>query len=83
MGIQSRTADASKGVALGSTFKRCSCRNPATNRLFGQSCPKLRRSEHGTWGYRIELTADANGDRRPRRRTTFDSETAAQDADPR
>ncbi|NGY61236.1 site-specific integrase [Lentzea sp. NEAU-D13] len=77
--MQSRTPDASKGVALGSTFKRCSCRNPATNKLFGQSCPKLRRSEHGTWGYRIELPADANGERRPRRRTTFDSETAAQD----
>ncbi|GLZ32112.1 site-specific integrase [Lentzea sp. NBRC 105346] len=78
MVMQSKTADA-KGVALGSTFKRCSCRNPATGRPFGKSCPKLSRSEHGTWGYRIELPAAADGERRPRRRTTFDTATAAQD----
>jgi integrase len=45
----------------------------------GSECPKLKRSSHGQWFWRIELPADAEGTRRPRRRAGFASATAAQD----
>ncbi|GLZ37846.1 site-specific integrase [Actinokineospora sp. NBRC 105648] len=64
-------------MALGSVFRRCSCRGSDGKEL-GTSCPKLKRSGHGQWSYRIELPADAGGARRPRRRAGFDSATEAQ-----
>ena len=70
----------------GSTFKRCHCRDQATGRQLGQSCPKLRRpdgrwsTEHGAWGYQRELPKARDGHRRPHRRLGFDNATAAQDA---
>jgi hypothetical protein len=70
----------------GSTFKRCHCRDQATGRQLGQSCPKLRRPdgrwspEHGAWGYQRELPKARDGRRRPHRRLGFDSASAAQDA---
>jgi integrase len=70
---------ASKPVyrAVGSVGRRCSCRD-TQNKTLGKNCPKLARGSHGQWYYRLELPEDAEGQRRPRRRSGFDSQTAAQ-----
>jgi integrase len=59
-------------------YKRCSCKNDA-GKLLGSACPKRNRTGHGQWGWRIELPDDAAGNRRPRRRSGFESATAAQE----
>jgi hypothetical protein len=64
-------------VPLGKTYRRCSCRGE-NGKLLGGSCPKARNSRHGTWSYRIELPADADGERRPRRRSGFEDAASAQ-----
>ena len=65
-------------TAVGSVDRRCSCTGPDGRRL-GKACPKLAgRSNHGVWFYRVELPADQDGTRRPRRRAGFRSSTAAQ-----
>ncbi|HZD16251.1 MAG TPA: tyrosine-type recombinase/integrase [Pseudonocardiaceae bacterium] len=63
--------------AKGSVDRRCSCQD-AQNKLLGNNCPKLARGNHGQWYWRLELPEDAEGRRRPRRRSGFDSHTAAQ-----
>lgn len=68
----------------GTTSKRCHCRDRATGKPLGTSCPKLRRGNswsphHGVWQYQIELSKAADGRRRPLRRGGFDSQTAAGD----
>ena len=40
----------------GSTFKRCSCRDPDTGRLYGSRCPDLRKSRHGSWHYQLRAS---------------------------
>ncbi|UWZ37045.1 site-specific integrase [Dactylosporangium roseum] len=61
----------------GTTYKRCSCTNPATGRPYGRACPKLRRPggswhpTHGIWQYQCELPPTADGKRRPLRRGGF------------
>jgi integrase len=68
-------------MAVGSTFRRCSCRG-SDGKGLGQSCPRLRNSRHGQWFYRIELPADEDGNRRPRRRGGFaDSDSAQKELD--
>lgn len=62
----------------GSTFRRCGCRNPATGKQWGKSCPQLKRKNHGTWAVRQELPADAEGKRRTFRRFGYDTATKAQ-----
>lgn len=58
----------------GTTYKRCSCRDPQTGRQLVNRCPKLRRkngawhSSHGTWAYRIDLPP-AGGRRQEARRS--------------
>ena len=37
----------------GTTFKRCSCRNPETGEPLGPACPKLRQGRHGTWYFQF------------------------------
>ncbi|MFB9307515.1 tyrosine-type recombinase/integrase, partial [Kibdelosporangium philippinense] len=64
-------------MAVGSTYRRCSCRG-ANGKPLGSACPKLKQSKHGQWGWRLELPPDAEGNRRPRRRGGFESETTAQ-----
>ena len=39
----------------GTTFKRCSCRDPLTGRPLGPACPKLRQARHGSWYYQLRL----------------------------
>ncbi|SEH02425.1 Site-specific recombinase XerD [Nonomuraea solani] len=77
------TAGRELNVAKGTTFKICSCIDPVTGKNISKSCPKLRRthgdggggrwsSTHGTWGYQLELPANADGKRRnPLRRSGF------------
>lgn len=70
----------------GSTYKRCGCRNPDTNKPWGAQCPRLRRRngswnpDHGVWHIQVELPARADGTRRPLRRGGFDTQRAAEDA---
>lgn len=61
----------------GSTFRRCSCRNPETGKQYGGACPKLRQRSHGQWSVRQELPYRADGSRRQFRRTGFATATAA------
>ncbi|MGN9779833.1 tyrosine-type recombinase/integrase [Nonomuraea sp. ZG12] len=75
-------------MANGTTYKTCACKDPATGKKLGKSCPKLRRgaggserwsSTHGTWAYQLELPAHADGRRRtPLRRRGF---TCLEDAE--
>ncbi|MFC4014787.1 tyrosine recombinase XerC [Nonomuraea purpurea] len=69
-------------VAKGTTFKICTCIDPETGKNISKTCPKLRRvhgdsggrwsTTHGTWGYQLELPANADGKRRnPLRRSGF------------
>ncbi|MEV6986768.1 tyrosine-type recombinase/integrase [Sphaerisporangium sp. NPDC051017] len=69
-------------VAKGTTFKTCACKEPATGKRLGKTCPRLRRphgdggqrwsTTHGSWGYQLELPAHADGKRRsPLRRSGF------------
>ncbi len=38
----------------GSTYRRCWCRNPETDKYYGKQCPKLRSTKHGSWYARYE-----------------------------
>ncbi|WP_116051240.1 tyrosine-type recombinase/integrase [Amycolatopsis palatopharyngis] len=68
----------------GSTYKRCSCRDPATRKQLGGQCSKLKRSNgmwssnHGTWSFQAEIPKRHDGTRRTRRRHGFASQTDAQ-----
>ncbi|WP_177227727.1 tyrosine-type recombinase/integrase [Nonomuraea pusilla] len=84
-----RTAAKAPRVAKGTTFKICSCIDPVTGKNISKTCPKLRRTHgdggtrwsttHGTWGYQLELPAQADGRRRnPLRRSGF---TTLEDAE--
>ncbi|MFE9853587.1 MULTISPECIES: site-specific integrase [Streptomyces] len=54
----------------GSVSKRCECRG-ADGRLLSAACPKLARKNHGAYFVRQELPLDAEGKRRPFRRTGY------------
>jgi integrase len=60
----------------GSVFRRCGCRDRATDRLLGARCPRLSSRVHGAWYFSLELPSPA-GDRRRVRRGGFASKTAA------
>lgn len=70
----------------GTTFKRCGCRDPRTNKLLGTTCPLLRRrtgpwsSTHGRWGYQVELPPTIDGKRRQARRIGLTSQEDALEA---
>ena len=59
----------------GTTFKRCSCRNPASGELLGPACPKLRQARHGGWYYQIRISGGAL-----RRKGGFATQAAAEAA---
>lgn len=67
----------------GSTFKRCSCKDPATGRRLERSCPRLRRPGggwsrgHGHWYWQIELPPAGDGRRRPLRHGTYPNQADA------
>ena len=62
----------------GSTFRRCACRDPETEKQYGQSCPKLSQRRHGTWNLRQELPPRNDGSRRTFRRGGYASAKEAQ-----
>jgi integrase len=39
----------------GTTYKRCTCTDPATGRRLAGSCPELRRARHGSWYYQFRV----------------------------
>jgi len=59
----------------GTTFKRCSCRNPDTGKPYGQQCPRLRQARHGRWYYQLRV-----GRGRLHRKGGFATQAAAQTA---
>ncbi|SEP54513.1 Site-specific recombinase XerD, partial [Amycolatopsis saalfeldensis] len=59
-------------------YKRCSCRD-SNGRELGSACPRLEQSRHGQWCYRVELPKDRAGNRRPRRRSGFETAKKAQE----
>jgi integrase len=61
----------------GGISKRCECRGP-DGRLLGKSCPNLAKKNHGAVMLRQELPLDADGKRRPFRRTGYATVTDAQ-----
>jgi hypothetical protein len=63
----------------GSVFKRCGCRDEAGKPL-GSDCPRLAKSDHGSWYYKAELAAGPGGTRRRARKGGFATKRDAQRA---
>ncbi|MGW0537853.1 site-specific integrase [Streptomyces sp. NPDC003032] len=61
----------------GGIKKRCECRD-ADGKLLGTKCPQLKKKSHGAIALRQELPLDADGKRRPFRRTGYATVTDAQ-----
>jgi hypothetical protein len=61
----------------GCVYRRCGCVDPATGRQFGQNCPRLAGSRHGSWYVRLELPAGLDGHRQRIRRGGYSSRKAA------
>ncbi|MET8592442.1 tyrosine-type recombinase/integrase [Streptomyces sp. NPDC005078] len=62
----------------GSTYRRCSCRDPKTGRELGTSCPKRGTRNHCTYSIRQELPSREDGSRRSFARGGYSSLKAAQ-----
>ncbi|WP_066950774.1 tyrosine-type recombinase/integrase [Streptomyces lushanensis] len=62
----------------GSTYRRCSCRDPKTGKELGTSCPKRNSRNHCTYSVRQELPPREDGSRRSFARGGYDSRKAAQ-----
>ncbi|ESZ99797.1 site-specific recombinase XerC [Frankia sp. CcI6] len=59
-------------------FKRCGCRDPQTGKDYGARCPKLPRSDHGSWLYMHDVPPGPNGRRRRTTGGPFETETEAE-----
>ncbi|MFJ4972430.1 tyrosine-type recombinase/integrase [Streptomyces sp. NPDC088755] len=64
----------------GSTYRRCSCRDPKTGRELGTACPKRGARNHCTYSIRQELPSREDGSRRSFARGGYSSLKAAQAA---
>ncbi|MEU9111182.1 tyrosine-type recombinase/integrase [Streptomyces sp. NPDC048483] len=62
----------------GSTYRRCSCRDPKTGKELGTACPKRNSRNHCTYSIRQELPPREDGSRRSFARGGYDSRKAAQ-----
>lgn len=62
--------------ARGSVYKRCGCRVliDGKQRQLGRKCPKLRRSDHGSYAFSVRVNGKLI------RESGFDTKAAAQDA---
>ena len=60
-------------------FKRCGCIDPTTRRRWGERCPRLPESEHGSWYFTCSIR-DLLGRAERVRRGGFPSEQAARGA---
>jgi len=43
-------------ISQGVIFKRCSCRDPASGRQLGRTCPQLAQGGHGSWYFHVSVT---------------------------
>ncbi|MEW2438602.1 tyrosine-type recombinase/integrase [Streptomyces caniferus] len=62
----------------GSTYRRCSCRDPKTGKELGTSCPKRNSRNHCTYSIRQELSPREDGSRRSFARGGYGSLKSAQ-----
>ncbi len=62
----------------GSTYRRCSCRDPKTGNELGSSCPKRKSRKHGYYSIRQELPPREDGTRRSFSRAGYESLKDAQ-----
>ncbi|MET7289066.1 tyrosine-type recombinase/integrase [Streptomyces sp. NPDC005573] len=62
----------------GSTYRRCSCRDPKTGKELGISCPKRNSRNHCTYSVRQELSPRKDGTRRSFAHGGYGSLKAAQ-----
>lgn len=62
----------------GSTYRRCSCRDPKTGKELGTSCPKRSSRNHCSYSIRQELAPREDGSRRSFSRSGYASLKAAQ-----
>ncbi|WP_019888337.1 tyrosine-type recombinase/integrase [Streptomyces purpureus] len=62
----------------GSTYRRCSCRDPKTGKELGTSCPKRNSRNHYTYSIRQELPFREDGSRRSFARGGYTNVKAAQ-----
>lgn len=62
----------------GSTYRRCSCRDPKNSKELGTSCPKRSSRNHCTYSIRQELPPREDGSRRSFARGGYASLKAAQ-----
>ena len=58
-----------------STPKRCNCKDPATGKELGRTCPRLSRRHHGTVGYDTRIPTSSGV--RELRRFGFETKTEA------
>lgn len=61
-----------------STPKRCNCKDPATDKELGRTCPMLPKRHHGTFGYDTRIPTSRGT--RELRRFGFDTKTSADKA---
>ncbi|WP_030458889.1 site-specific integrase [Kitasatospora sp. NRRL B-11411] len=62
----------------GSTYHRCYCRDAATGKPLGKSCPKLGSRKHGAYSIRQELPNAEDGTRRSFNRSGYGTLKEAQ-----
>ncbi|MEU7161370.1 tyrosine-type recombinase/integrase [Streptomyces chrestomyceticus] len=76
----------------GTTYKRCSCTEPVLDdagrpvlrpdgkpkrREIGSACPDLKKRDHGSWAYYLNLPDGPRGERRRPRKSGFRTQTDA------
>ncbi|UXX94232.1 Arm DNA-binding domain-containing protein [Streptomyces sp. AD2-2] len=74
------------------TYKRCACKGPLTDKkgkpilnedgspkigYLEKRCPKLKRRDHGSWYYSIEIPAGPGGKRRHPKKGGFKTQDQA------
>ncbi|MYW00583.1 site-specific integrase [Streptomyces sp. SID3343] len=62
----------------GSTYHRCYCRDPKTDKPLGKACPKLKSRSHGSYSVRQELLPRQDGSRRSFSRAGYKTSKLAQ-----
>jgi hypothetical protein len=63
----------------GVIFKRCGCRDLASGRQLGRTCPQLAQGGHGSWYFHVSVT-NLMGRRERVRRGGYPTRAAARQA---
>jgi hypothetical protein len=66
-------------ISQGVIFKRCGCRDLASGRQLGRSCPQLAKDRHGSWYFHVSVT-NLMGRRERVRRGGYPTQAAARHA---